>query len=242
MDFSLATYGLGLLAGVVSTLSPCVLPLLPILVVSALSEHRLGSVALGAGLALSYSLVGLWLATLGAALGLNGDTLRTPAAILMILAGLMLLVPALEAGFARGAGRLASFGQGRLERVGGQGLLGQFAVGALLGLVWSPCVGPTLGAAVTLAAQGRDLTQIGLLMACFGVGAALPLVVLGMLSQATLKQARSGLGRLGHYGKRILGALFVVLGTLLASGISRVLEGWLLDQTPAWLTAFTTRF
>ena len=242
MDFSVATYGLGLLAGVVSTLSPCVLPLLPILVVSALSEHKLGSVALGAGLALSYSLVGIWLATLGAALGLNGDALRTPAAVLMIVAGVVLLVPPLEACFARGAGRLAAFGQGRLERVRGHGLWGQFAVGALLGLVWSPCVGPTLGAAVTLAAQGRDLAQIGLLMACFGVGAALPLMLLGTLSQATLRHARSGLGRLGHYGKRVLGGLFVVLGILLVSGGSRWIEGWLLDHAPAWATTLSTRF
>lgn len=242
MDFGLATYGLGLLAGVVSTLSPCVLPLLPILVVSALSEHRLGSVALGAGLALSYSLVGIWLATLGAALGLNGDTLRTPAALLMMVAGLVLLVPPLETAFARGAGRLAAFGQGRLERVSGNGLWGQFAVGVLLGLVWSPCVGPTLGAAVTLAAQGRDLVQIALLMACFGIGAALPLVVLGTLSQTALKQARGGLGRLGHYGKRLLGGLFVILGILLVSGGSHWVEGWLLDHAPAWTTDLSTRF
>ena len=65
------------------------------------------------------------------------------------------------------------------------GLAGQFAVGLLLGAVWSPCVGPTLGAASLLASQGKDLPQVALTMVVFGIGAAVPLILLGLLSRAT---------------------------------------------------------
>ena len=68
MNFGPTTYGLGLLAGALSTLSPCVLPLVPVLLAAAVSAHRWGALALGAGLALSFTLVGLFLATLGASL------------------------------------------------------------------------------------------------------------------------------------------------------------------------------
>ena len=71
MTFGPATYGLGLLAGTLSTLSPCVLPLIPLLIAAAVNAHRWGAFALGAGLALSFTLIGIFLATLGTSLGLN---------------------------------------------------------------------------------------------------------------------------------------------------------------------------
>ena len=101
------------------------------------------------------------------------------------------------------------------RRFGGfaaSGLAGQFAIGLLLGAVWSPCVGPTLGAASLLASQGRDLPQVALTMAVFGIGAALPLVALGLLSRATLMRVRSRLMTAGKLGKGLLGAAFIVIG------------------------------
>ena len=73
MDFSAGTYGLGYLAGLLSTLSPCVLPLVPILIATAAAAHAFGPYALALGLMLSFSLVGIFLATLGASLGLDQD-------------------------------------------------------------------------------------------------------------------------------------------------------------------------
>ena len=78
------------------------------------------------------------------------------------------------------AAPLANWANGRLEGRDTGGPAGQFGVGVLLGAVWSPCVGPTLGAASLLAAQGRDLGQVALTMFVFGLGAALPLLALGI--------------------------------------------------------------
>jgi cytochrome c biogenesis protein CcdA len=242
MDFGPATYGLGFLAGALSTLSPCVLPLVPVLIGSAVNAHRRGPLALGAGLALSFTIVGMLLATLGAESGLDPSVLRTIGGIVLAAFGAILLIPKLQDLFARATGRLSDSGHRMLSRVTLDGLPGQFLVGVLLGVVWSPCVGPTLGAASTLASQGRDLGQIGALMLLFGLGAAVPLIVLGSLSRATLMKARGRLLRTGSFGKQALGLTMLCFGVLIATGTDKWVEAWILDRTPEWLTALTTKY
>lgn len=242
MTFGPGTYGLGLVAGVLSTLSPCVLPLVPVLVASAANAHRLGPLSLGAGLALAYTLMGLLIAPLGASLGLDPGLFRTVGAALMLLFGALLLAPALQGGFARATAGVADAGQRLLQRVTLEGLGGQLLVGLLLGVVWSPCVGPTLGAAATLASRGENLAQIALLMGLFGLGAAAPLVLLGLLSRATLVRVRGRLLTAGTVGKKLLGLVLVVLGGLIITHADLRLQAVALDHSPAWLTALTTRF
>jgi len=242
MNFGAATYGLGLIAGSLSILSPCVLPLVPVLVAAAVNAHRWGALALGLGLTLSFTVVGIFLATLGVSLGLDPDTFRLVGAVILAVFGLVLLVPKLQDFFARATGILSNSGSRLLERVTLGGLTGQFAVGALLGIVWSPCVGPTLGAATTLASQGKDLGQIALLMLIFGIGAALPLVLLGSLSRASMMKVRGRLLSAGKYGKQAFGLIMLALGVLIATGTDKALEAWILDRTPDWLTALTTKY
>jgi len=242
MNFGPATYGLGLLAGALSILSPCVLPLVPVLVAAAVNAHRWGVMALGVGLALSFTIVGIFLATLGVALGLDPDTFRIVGAVILALFGLILLVPKLQDVFARGTGALGNAGGQLLARMTLDGLAGQFLVGILIGVVWSPCVGPTLGAATTLASQGKNLGQIGLLMLIFGIGAAAPLVLLGSLSRASMLKIRGRLLTAGKFGKQAFGLVMLILGVLIATGTDKSLEAWVLDRTPEWLTAITTKY
>jgi len=206
------------------------------------SAHRWGALALGAGLALSFTLVGLFLATLGASLGLDPDTFRTIGAIILAAFGLILLVPKLQGLFARATSAVSNSGNQLLSRMTIGGFTGQLIVGALLGVVWSPCVGPTLGAATTLASQGKDLGQIALLMIVFGLGAAAPLVLLGSLSRASMMRIRGRLLNMGKYGKQLFGFALLVFGVLIATGVDKSLEAWILNRTPEWLTAVTTRY
>lgn len=242
MAFGPATYGLGLAAGALSTLSPCVLPLVPVLIATAANAHRWGPLALGLGLTLSFTVIGILAATVGAALGLDPEVFRVVGAVLLIVFGLVMFLPQLQDLFARATSGLSNSGSQMLARITLGGLSGQFVVGTLLGLVWSPCVGPTLGAASTLASQGRNLGQVALLMSVFGVGAAAPLIALGSLSRASLSRARGGLLRFGQSAKRIIGFFFVALGVLIATGADKTFEGWILDRSPAWLTVLTTRY
>jgi hypothetical protein len=79
-------------------------------------------------------------------------------------------------------------------------------------------------------------------MLIFGIGAAAPLVMLGSLSRASMMKVRSRLLSAGKYGKQLLGFIMLGLGILIATGADKSFEAWILDQTPDWLTAVTTKY
>ena len=242
MDFGPATFGLGYLAGLLSTLSPCVLPLVPILIATAVAAHRFGPYALAFGLTLSFSIIGLFLASAGASLGIDPAAFRTVAAVILIGFAVLLLSSNLQQRFASATSGLSTAGDRLLARIRLDGITGQFVIGLVLGVIWSPCVGPTLGAATTLASQGRDLAQIALLMALFGLGAGTPLVVLGSLSRNTVMRVRGRMMAAGRQGKWILGITMLALGLAILTGWDKRFEAWAVGASPAWLTELTTRF
>jgi cytochrome c-type biogenesis protein len=236
------TLPLAFVAGILSILSPCVLPILPLVLGAAASEHRLGPVALAAGLSVSFVVIGLFAATVGYSIGLDLSVFRNIAAVLMIAIGAILLVPRLQTQLAVAGGPVANWGSRYVDAAQHGGLVGQLLVGVLLGAVWSPCVGPTLGAAALLAAQGRDLPQVAATMFAFGLGAASPLLAFGMLSRQSLMRWRDWLFSTGYGLKMALGLVFVAVGVLVVFGLDKAIETALLDASPQWLTDLTTRF
>jgi cytochrome c-type biogenesis protein len=238
----LTTLALAALAGVLSILSPCVLPILPIVLGAAAGEHRRGPLALAAGLALSFVVIGMFIATIGFSIGLTGDVFRISAAVLMVLIGTVLLVPQLSVQLAAAGGPAGNWVEQRMGGFSTAGLSGQFALGLLLGAVWSPCVGPTLGAASVLAAKGENLGQVALTMLVFGIGAGLPLALLGTLSREALVKWRNRMLAAGSKGKMIFGAVLLVAGLLVLTGLDKRVEGFLVEASPEWLTVLTTRF
>ncbi|WP_439574500.1 cytochrome c biogenesis CcdA family protein [Phreatobacter sp.] len=238
----IATLGFAFLAGVLSILSPCVLPLVPLVLGAAVSEHRLGPLALAGGLAASFTAIGLFVATVGFAIGLDGGVFRSVAAVLMIGAGLLLVLPQAQARLAVAAGPVSNWTEQRFGGFSTGGLSGQFALGLLLGAVWSPCVGPTLGAASVLAARGESLGAVALTMLVFGVGAGVPLVLLGLVSRERMVQMRERMMAAGKSGKLVLGGLLLLVGLAILTGLDKAVEARLVDLSPDWLTQLTTRF
>ena len=234
--------GLAFIAGALSTLSPCVLPLLPIVLSTAIGVHRAGPLALAAGLVLSFVVVGLFIAVLGYAVGLDEGVFRAVAAVLVMAIGFVLLVPRFEAQFALATSPMATWIEQRTGGFPTSGLGGQFGVGLLLGILWSPCVGPTLGAASLLAAHGRDLGSVALTMLAFGIGTALPLLLLGILSRDALSRWRNRMLSAGKGGKIAMGLVLIATGLLVLTGTDKAVEGFLVEASPAWLTDLTTRF
>ena len=233
---------LGFIAGVLSTLSPCVLPLLPLVLGAAVSQHRYGPVALAAGLALSFVTIGLFVATIGFSIGLDSAVFRNMGALLLLGVGTVLLIPRFQTQLAVAGGPVSGWADRRFGGFAPTGLTGQFAVGLLLGAVWSPCVGPTLGAASVLAAQGEDLGHVAMVMAGFGLGAALPLLVLGLVSREVMFRWREKLLLAGRSGKAMLGGILLAMGLIILAGIDKKLETLLVETSPAWLTRLTTQF
>jgi cytochrome c biogenesis protein CcdA len=229
-------------AGILSILSPCVLPLVPIVLGAAVTAHPLGAVALASGLALSFTGLGLLLALVGFGLGIDAGMFRLAAAVIMIVLGAVLVVPAWQAKLAGAGSPVSAWADRHFGGFAASGRAGQFAIGLLLGAVWSPCVGPTLGAASLLASQGQDLGRVTATMAVFGIGAGLPLVLLGLLSRATLMRMRTNLMSAGKLGKGLLGAAFILIGVAIVSGVDKRLEAALVEASPQWLTDLTTSF
>jgi cytochrome c biogenesis protein CcdA len=239
---AVGSLGLAFMAGVLSILSPCVLPILPIVLGAAASEHRWGPAALAAGLAASFVVIGLFVATIGYSIGLDGDRLRYVAATLMISIGVVLLVPRLQAQLAAAGAPLQTWSDRRFGGSPRSGIAGQVSVGLLLGAVWSPCVGPTLGAASILAAQGRDLGAVGATMLLFGLGAGLPLAALGLLSREAVLRWRSRMMSGGARARATFAMLLVTSGVLVVSGLDKRIETLVVDHSPQWLTDLTSRF
>ena len=223
------------LAGLLTLINPCVLPVLPIVLASALQAHRLGPVALAGGMAGGFVVLGLTIAAAGQALGLNDQTVARAGAVMMIGFGLILLVPRLNAGFATVTAGFAASADAGIDRIDRTGLLGQALAGLLLGAVWSPCVGPTLGGAISLASQGQSLLWAGAIMAAFAIGVATVILALGYGARSLVMRHRSSLRHLAERAKPIMGVIFVAVGLAILFRWHHAAEAWLVGTLPAWL-------
>lgn len=227
-------------AGALTILSPCVLPLVPIVLGSAAQQHKWGPLALATGLVAAFTSVGLIVAVLGASSGFDGEIVRTFGAVLLILAGIALVVPQVQAALTRLATPVANWASQRQQGLERFGLAGQAAIGVLLGLVWSPCVGPTLGAATALASQGDKLAEVAFIMFAFALGIATVLLVIAFATRGFLTKWRGKLMSTGSGGKRVLGALLLAVGIFIMTGVDRQVEGMLVAASPDWLINVTT--
>lgn len=230
---------LGFAAGALSILSPCVLPLLPVVLAGALARHPLGPLALAAGLAASATAFGLAFALLG--LALDRDLVRVIAAALLIVSGAVLLSTRLDLALARATAPLVAGAAARLGAGAPRGLSGELLVGGLLGVLWTPCGGPALAGAVTLAARQESLPAAAGVMTAYSLGAALPLLALAYGSRSFLLGRRS-LGRVARVGQPVVGIALVLTGLLALMGADKAIETAVLDRMPAWLVDLTTRF
>lgn len=233
---------LAYVAGLVTILNPCVLPILPILVASAVSQSRFGPAALAAGLVFSFSIFGLLIIAFGFSIGLNEQVVRNGAAGLLVAAGLLMLIPRAQTAFATATGPLVAGGNRALNSVSGNGIAGQFGIGALLGLVWAPCVGPTLGVAIAAASRGENLIGAFLIFLVFGAGVATSILAFAYGSRKALSARKQTLQKLAKYAKPMFAGALIAVGVMIFTGIDKMIEARMLDVMPDWLIRFTTQF
>jgi cytochrome c-type biogenesis protein len=216
--------------------------LLPIVLSTAMSEHRFAPAALASGVAISVTAIGFFVATVGFSMGLDIGVFRSVAATLMIMLGGVLMLPRLQLRLATASGPVGNWTEETFGRFSAAGLSDQFGVGLLLGAVWTPCAGPTLGAASLLASRGENLGWVAVTMLAFGIGTTVPLLILGMLSREALARWRGRMLKAGSSGKVALGAILVAFGVLTLAGYDRTIQTALEQHAPDWLTTLTTRF
>ena len=229
----------GYAAGLLTLINPCVLPVLPIVLASALQVSRWGPVALAAGMSLAFVVLGFAVAAFGRALGLDEQSVAQAGAVLMIGFGLMLLVPRFSMAFSTATAGFSANADARMDGLDRQSLGGQFMGGALLGAVWSPCVGPTLGGAISLASQGQSLGWALAIMNSFALGVASVILALGYVARSALQRRKALMQRIAQRARPILGAVFVIVGLMILLRIHHMIEAWALDMLPYWLTDFS---
>ncbi len=220
-------------AGLLTLVNPCVLPVIPIVLATALQASRLGPVVLAAGMSLSFVAFGLLVTSVGYSIGLTEEVLAKVGAVLMIGFGLVLVVPQFNAAFATATAGLSARADGALMESEATGLRGQFLGGLLLGAVWSPCIGPTLGGAIALASQGESLARAGAVMTAFALG-----VSTLMLGFAYGLRAAS-LRKLSAAARPLMGWAFLLVGLAILFRLHQFADAWLLQRMPAWLVDFS---
>jgi cytochrome c biogenesis protein CcdA/thiol-disulfide isomerase/thioredoxin len=221
-------------AGLVTAVSPCVLPILPIVLATGADGDRRRPYLVIAGLIASFSFFTLASVQIIEALHLPSSTLRDIAIAVIAIFGLTLLVPALTTGYERLTARLPGVGV-RLAR---PGIAGGLVTGVGLGLVWTPCAGPILGAitslAVTQPGSGATLT----LVVVYSIGAGLPLLAIALGGRAAL--ARLRMRSASAWASRVFGILVLVTAGLMAVGADTAISADLTNALPDWTGTLQT--
>ncbi len=226
---------LGYLAGLLTLINPCVLPILPIVLGTALQSGRYEPLYLAAGMSVSFIGFGVLIALAGRALGITEVTISNAGAVLMIGFGLVLMVPKLSASFATATAGLSQRADVGLDGIDHDQSSGQFLGGMLLGAVWSPCVGPTLGGAIALASQGESLGWATAIMVSFALGVSTIILALGYGARSAIQQRQAFMRSIAKSARPIMGAIFVAVGLGILFKVHHMIELWAIQTLPIWL-------
>ena len=191
--------------------------------------------AVAAGMSLSFVTLGLFVSALGPAFGVTEETVANVSALIMVAFGVVLLVPRFSESFATAAAGLSARADARIEAEDTSSLNGQFVTGILLGAVWSPCIGPTLGGAISLASQGEGLVHAGLIMTAFALGVSTIIIGLSYGARSVISKRQAWMRSLAHSARPIMGAVFVAVGLAIYFKLHHVIEFWALENLPPWL-------
>ena len=230
------------IAGLLTLINPCVLPVLPIILGSAINENKFAPIALAAGMSVSFVIFGLTVATIGHSIGLTEALLADIGATVMLGFGIVLVTPMFSRRFELAFAGFAGSANQTMNSVNLNGMKGQFLGGTLLGAVWSPCIGPTLGGAIALASQGQNLIWSGTIMVFFALGVSTVIIGLGIGANSTLRKRTQLLSGLAEKSKLIMGSIFIVVGLMILFKIHYVIEERLLEILPIWLQDFSVSY
>jgi len=222
------------IAGLATAVSPCVLPILPIVLATGAGGDRRRPYLVIAGLIASFSFFTLASVQIIKALGLPSSTLRDIAIAVIAVFGLTLLVPAISAGYERLTARLPGVG----ARMARPGIAGGLITGVGLGLVWTPCAGPILGAITSLAVTAPGSLATLALVVAYAIGAGLPLLAIALGGRAAL--ARMRLRSASAWASRAFGILVLVTAGLMAVGADTAISADLTSALPDWTGTLQT--
>jgi cytochrome c biogenesis protein CcdA/thiol-disulfide isomerase/thioredoxin len=223
-------------AGTLTVLSPCTLPVVPLLVGSATGGGRRRVVAIAVGFAATFVGTTVVLASALAAAGLTTDRLRLVSAALLAIVGAVLVVPALGSWAERRLAPVARLGTRMATARRFSGFVGGLVLGGAIGLIWAPCVGPIMAAVIAVAATSGPTPEAAFIAVAYVAGALLPLSLIAGAAQ-TMTRAVGSPGTRARI-QRGLGGAMVVAALLVATGLDLPLQAAAADLLPdGWGTA-----
>lgn len=235
----LATLGFAFIAGLVTILSPCVLPLLPVILAAATGAGRARPLGVTLGFAGSFTVATLALAALVAAFDIPPDANRLIAGWLLIALGLALALPLLGGAFEHAASRaLGRLPLGSAPVGPSTGFAGGLLTGSGLGLAWSPCVGPIMASVITLALNRQVGGEAVAVTLAFALGTALPMAAVMLGGRRLLTRFAPGHARI-VWIRRGFGVLTATVGIAILTGLDRDAQVVLLNWFPGWEAALT---
>lgn len=232
---------LAFIAGLLTTLSPCVLPVIPFVTASSLNKSRLGPIFLAIGLLVSFVSVSIVLSTTGFIFGINPLIIKKIAGVFLFLSGLLFLSQHLSEWFAFKLSFISSRASNTQNNSDRNVLFSEFLGGLLLGVVWTPCSGPSLGAALGLASQQGGVLKAAITLSVFGLGSIIPLILFAYGARHLVNTAQNYSNIIGIV-KKVFGVLIAVFGLLIVFELDRRLESALTNILPENWLSFITKF
>jgi cytochrome c-type biogenesis protein len=230
---------LALIAGVVTIAGPCILPLLPIILGTAtVKSHSSRPLFIVLGFVISFSGFVVLFSAFGRFIPISASNLRTAGAILIAIFGILMLFPGLSALVFARFSRLGARASAAVPNAAGKpaaaaGPWSGFLLGATLGLVWTPCAGPVLGAILTLVASNRSVSQAAGLLVAYAIGAGAPMLAIAYGGEAMITRVRA-LSRYAEIIQRVFGALIILAAIGIYFGYDQIFQTYLLTKYP-WL-------
>jgi len=219
---------LALLAGILTVAAPCILPVLPILLGTSIGQQsRWRPFFIGLGFVVTFSGFTMLFAVFSNLLGISSNVLRIIAIVLLLFFGVALLIPnwfeKITSKFTQYARSLASSASG--------GHRSGFALGATLGVVWTPCAGPILGTILTLVATQTDLVRAGILITAYALGAGIPMIIIAYGGQYITERVRF-ISKYSVLLQRVFGVIIIALAIAMIFQYDILLQNKLLEFYP----------
>jgi len=223
------------LAGIVTILSPCILPILPIVLSGSLSGGKRRPLGVIVGFIISFTFFAIFSFLIADALGFSTEILRLIAVVMLIIFGLMILIPSFQLMFERLSARLSFIGQGTQKT----GFTGGFGIGLTLGLIWTPCVGPILASVLTLAATSQITLQLVIITLAYSIGTAIPLFFIaygGKKALTTLPFLKRNAVKI----QKAFGVLIILTALMIYFSIDRKFQTFILQVFPQYGSGLTS--